>query len=42
MRGPTTVETATIGIDAKAVSAIAIASSKFLPVQWNPIVAESS
>ena len=31
MSGPTTVETATIGIDANAVSAIAIASSKFLP-----------
>ena len=42
IKGPTTVETATIGIDAKAVNAIAMASSKFLPVQWNPMVAESS
>lgn len=33
IKGPTTVETATIGIDAKAVNAIAMASSKFLPVQ---------
>lgn len=31
--GPTTVDTATMGIEAKAVKAIAIASSKFLPVQ---------
>jgi hypothetical protein len=33
MSGPTTVETATIGIYAKTVSAMAVANSKFLPVQ---------
>ena len=42
MSGPTTVETASIGIEAKAVKAIAIASSKFLPVQWNAMMEESS
>ena len=40
--GPTTVDTATIGIEANAVRAMAMASSKFLPVLWNAIVAESS
>ncbi len=41
MSGPTTVETATMGMEAKDVKAMAMDSSKFLPVQWNPIVVAS-
>ena len=42
INGPITVDTPTIGVEANAVSAMAMANSKFRPVQWKAVVAESA
>jgi hypothetical protein len=42
IKGPITVDTPTIGLEANAVKAIAIANSKLRPVQWKAVVAESA